>query len=335
MAARKKSGEGVVRRALLTMGISLLVVAGGSGTASAAPAYATPVTVGAKAVVTNTDGDPIRIREGAGTEYGRIAWAREGDVVSVLDGPVSGDGIDWFKIRAASATGWMMAQFLRGAEPATSAPAASASGPAAAPAAARLTGQVRVANTDGDRLRVRSAPNTGGGVIGYLSPDATGTVEDGPVTDSAGIVWYRISAGGLRGWCMAVYLAQAQEEASRTTAAPASAPARAEPAGPTAAANTSARPTHAQLRQWMEEARALHPYPDSVDKMWRVMMCESSGNPNAVGAGRYYGLFQYLPGTWGGSWNPYRSESIFDAHAQIFATARAWSIGMQGHWSCY
>jgi hypothetical protein len=85
----------------------------------------------------------------------------------------------------------------------------------------------------------------------------------------------------------------------------------------------------------MEEARALHPYPDSTDKMWRVMMCESSGNPNAVGAGRYVGLFQYLPGTWAGSWNPYRNNSIWDAKSQIFATARAWSIGMQGHWSCY
>jgi hypothetical protein len=189
---------------------------------------------------------------------------------------------------------------------------------------------VRVANTDGDRLRVRSAPNTGGGVIGYLNPGAAGTVEEGPVTDSAGIVWYRVSAGGLRGWCMAVYLAQA--DAPQAVAVPASAPAQPEPP---ANSGASARPTHEQLRQWMEEARALHPYPESVDKMWRVMMCESSGNPSAVGAGKHFGLFQYLPATWAGRWNPYRNESIWDARAQIFATARAWSIGMQNHWSCY
>jgi uncharacterized protein YgiM (DUF1202 family) len=331
--AREKRGKGKhgVRRALVTMGISLLVAAGGFGTASAAPAYAIPVTVGGKAVVTNTGGDPIRVREGAGTAYERIAWAREGDIVGVLAGPVSGDGIDWFKIRGDAATGWMMAQYLRGAD-ASPAPAAPASAPAAAPAAARLSGLVRVANTDGDRLRVRSAPNTGGTVIGYLNPGSTGSVEEGPVTDGAGIVWYRVSAGDLRGWCMAQYLAQAQGDAPRTTTAPASAPAQAQPA---AAAGASTRPTQVQLRQWMEEARALHPYPESVDKMWRVMMCESGGNPNAVGSGRYYGLFQYLPGTWGGSWNPYRNESIWDARSQIFATARAWSIGMQNHWSCY
>jgi hypothetical protein len=134
---------------------------------------------------------------------------------------------------------------------------------------------------------------------------------------------------------MAVYLspiespgetAPAQSEPAR------SAPPQAEPASTTSA---STRPTYEQLRVWIEEARTLHPYPDSTDKMWRVMMCESSGNPNAVGAGIYHGLFQYLPGTWAGGWNPYRNNSIWDARSQVFATARAWSLGMQRHWSCY
>jgi hypothetical protein len=94
--------------------------------------------------------------------------------------------------------------------------------------------------------------------------------------------------------------------------------------------------TLARYRAWMVEARAMYPYPQSVDKMYRVMMCESSGNPRAVGGGgAWLGLFQYAPGTWRGSWNPYRNQSIWDARAQIFATAKAWSIGMQSHWSCY
>jgi hypothetical protein len=91
-----------------------------------------------------------------------------------------------------------------------------------------------------------------------------------------------------------------------------------------------------QYRAWMVEAKAMYPYPQSVDKMYRVMICESSGNPRAVGAGGlYYGLFQYYTPTWRGSWNPYRNQSIYDAKAQIFATAKAWSIGMQRHWGCY
>ena len=92
----------------------------------------------------------------------------------------------------------------------------------------------------------------------------------------------------------------------------------------------------ALYRTWMVQARALYPYPQSIDKMYRVMMCESGGNPKASGGrGAWLGLFQYAPGTWRGSWNPYRKNSIYDAKSQIFATAKAWSIGMQSHWSCY
>jgi len=103
---------------------------------------------------------------------------------------------------------------------------------------------------------------------------------------------------------------------------------------PTAQAATSQ--DLAQYRTWMVEARKLYPYPQSVDKMYRVMICESGGNPRASGGrGAWLGLFQYAPGTWRGAWNSYRNAGIWDAKSQIFATAKAWSLGMQSHWSCY
>lgn len=92
--------------------------------------------------------------------------------------------------------------------------------------------------------------------------------------------------------------------------------------------------TFATYQVWMEEARALHPYPEPVEAMWAVMLCESSGNATAVGAG-HHGLFQYSPETWGGSWNPYRDQPILDPRAQIFATAKAWQDGYQSWWGCY
>ncbi len=92
----------------------------------------------------------------------------------------------------------------------------------------------------------------------------------------------------------------------------------------------------AQYRQWIDEARAKYPYPQSADKMYRTMLCESGGNPSVSSpGGTYHGLFQYATSTWRGSWNPYRNSSQWDARSQIFATAKAWSIGMQGQWSCY
>jgi Transglycosylase SLT domain len=103
------------------------------------------------------------------------------------------------------------------------------------------------------------------------------------------------------------------------------------------AAGTAATSSQlAQYKQWMAAAKKMYPYPQTLDKMYRVMMCESSGNPNAVSpSGTYVGLYQYARSTWRGSWNPYRNNSIWDAKSQIYATAKAWSIGMQSAWSCY
>ncbi|MEO1538646.1 MAG: hypothetical protein AAFR73_13050 [Pseudomonadota bacterium] len=92
----------------------------------------------------------------------------------------------------------------------------------------------------------------------------------------------------------------------------------------------------AQYRTWISEARGAHPYPESEDRMYAVMMCESGGNAEIVNpAGPYIGLFQYVAGTWNGDWNDYRNDGITNPRAQIFATAQAWSIGMQSHWGCY
>ena len=93
---------------------------------------------------------------------------------------------------------------------------------------------------------------------------------------------------------------------------------------------------HAQYRAWIAEARAKHPYADSQERMFKVMMCESRGNASIVNpAGPYTGLFQYSTATWNGAWNTYRTEGIKDARAQIFATALAWQRGMQRQWGCY
>ena len=66
--------------------------------------------------------------------------------------------------------------------------------------------------------------------------------------------------------------------------------------------------------------------------MYRLMMIESGGSASVVGPGGYYGLFQYAPSTWKGSWNPWRSSSIADGAAQIKATALALRQGYGHSW---
>lgn len=115
------------------------------------------------------------------------------------------------------------------------------------------------------------------------------------------------------------------------------APPAAQPAPPPPAPTQPLDPTASALaayRAWMEEARAVHLYAEPVEKMWAVMLCESSGNA-AIVAGLHHGLFQYSAATWGGAWNPYRDQPILDPRAQIFATAKAWQDGHQSWWGCY
>ncbi|MCX6362763.1 MAG: hypothetical protein NTW58_01055 [Actinobacteria bacterium] len=70
----------------------------------------------------------------------------------------------------------------------------------------------------------------------------------------------------------------------------------------------------------------------SARGMYRLMTIESGGYASIVGPGGYYGLFQYAPTTWKGSWNPYRSASITDGAAQIRATALALKMGYGHAW---
>ena len=84
--------------------------------------------------------------------------------------------------------------------------------------------------------------------------------------------------------------------------------------------------------EWLPLIRiAAARYRVSADGLYRLMQLESGGNRYA---GRTYkGLFQYYPGTWRGSWNPWRGNSIYDGWSQIRATAYAIHRGMgPGHW---
>jgi hypothetical protein len=68
-----------------------------------------------------------------------------------------------------------------------------------------------------------------------------------------------------------------------------------------------------------------------AEGLYRLMLAESGGSA-AASNGVDDGLFQYAPGTWKGSWNPWRSASIFDGGAQIRATALAIHLGYGPSW---
>jgi hypothetical protein len=77
---------------------------------------------------------------------------------------------------------------------------------------------------------------------------------------------------------------------------------------------------------------AANQYGQSPDAMIRVARCESGLNPNAVGGGQYYGLFQFVPSTFAKT--PYGDQNIFDPSANAGAAAWMWSQGNKSAWSC-
>jgi soluble lytic murein transglycosylase-like protein len=78
--------------------------------------------------------------------------------------------------------------------------------------------------------------------------------------------------------------------------------------------------------------------PEDVNRAMRVMACESSGNPNAVGRVGEVGLFQHHPRYWiersarygWAGWSAYSPDAnIAVAAAIIYYDARSWA-----HWTC-
>lgn len=78
------------------------------------PTATTPVisgvlTVGGVAIVQTTEGDMLNIRSGPGTSFSRIAQVAPGARVTLLEGPRSGDGFVWWRIRLPEGLeGWVV-----------------------------------------------------------------------------------------------------------------------------------------------------------------------------------------------------------------------------------
>jgi len=88
----------------------------------------------------------------------------------------------------------------------------------------------------------------------------------------------------------------------------------------------------ARFGEWGPDlVAAAEAYGQDPAALYRVMICESGGDPNADN-GVCKGLFQFNPGTWAGT--PFGGQSIYDGHAQVQAAAWMWSQGRKGEWTC-
>jgi|GEM_PF-962103 len=69
--------------------------------------YPMTLIVGGHATVHTTEGDVLRVRSGAGTSFAVVFQLPNGALVTLLEGPVSAGGYNWWRIQAADGqTGW-------------------------------------------------------------------------------------------------------------------------------------------------------------------------------------------------------------------------------------
>ncbi|MBF6614374.1 MAG: SH3 domain-containing protein, partial [Chloroflexi bacterium] len=134
-----------------TLSLAFLV----AGTIATTPSTfaASPMSAGGKALVTNTGGDNIRVRQSAGTDSKQVAEAHEGETVTVLSGPSKdSNGNIWYKVQAPLGAGWIISDFLQeqGGASTQGTQAASPAKATTGGSVAKLSGTARVANTDGD-----------------------------------------------------------------------------------------------------------------------------------------------------------------------------------------
>jgi uncharacterized protein YgiM (DUF1202 family) len=158
-------------------------------TYSAASSTSTGLTVGGGYVV-NTDA--LNLRSDASISATVDAVLATGDSVTILAGPTTADGYDWYQVSTTAGTGYVDGEYLAAT---TTLSAATASG--------FSTGDNVLVSSDNVHLRADASLSATIDAVLYTG-DA-GTIVSGPVS-ADGYVWYEISTSLGTGWVDAEWL---------------------------------------------------------------------------------------------------------------------------------
>lgn len=167
------------------------------------PAAADP---GDTAVVVNTAGDGLNLRDGPSTSAAVIGGMPEGATVDVLSADIYDDsGQAWLNVSYAGMTGYGASDYLSlssgGDPPPGGDPDPVPTGGVTIDAWATVTG------TGGDGVNVREGPGTDSTVLAGAGEGAAVWVLDGPSVDWEGGAWYLVDVDGTVGWVNGLYLA--------------------------------------------------------------------------------------------------------------------------------
>jgi len=166
---------------------------------------------GGQATIRTTEGDSLNVRSGSGTGFAIIFKAAPGTLVDLLEGPVSANGYQWWRIRLPSGQeGWAVESAANEVTlvPGTSGSSTSDSNQTANPSVSSglAIGDSAYVSLSGrvDALRLRNQPSTSGGVV-QLMPNSTPVTVIGGPTSADGFTWWQLrAADGSVGWAAEV-----------------------------------------------------------------------------------------------------------------------------------
>ncbi len=136
---------------------------------------------------------PVNLRNAAGTGATVLAVLPTGTTGSVLAGPTSANGYDWYQIQVTGGqAGWVADAFI----------ALDDNGPVIAPGQFPISSYVFV---NVPSLNQRSIASTDGAVLQTLSEGSVAQILSAPVSAN-GYTWYQVSAGGTIGYVAGEFL---------------------------------------------------------------------------------------------------------------------------------
>ncbi|MDP9370764.1 MAG: SH3 domain-containing protein, partial [Chloroflexota bacterium] len=147
------------------------------------------------------DADSLSLRSAPSTTAGLIATLPYGTTGVVVDGPQSGEGVNWYQIQTSLGTGWASADFLVLAPPDP-------------PPGGDFGFGDNVVTTQS--VNLRSSPSTSAAVITTLASGAQASIVDGPRA-AGGYDWYLVRTASYGdGWLISAYLRLADTNTTPT-----------------------------------------------------------------------------------------------------------------------
>jgi uncharacterized protein YraI len=146
----------------------------------------------------------VNMRSGPGTNNGVITVLATNAMGTVLQGPISATGYQWYQLNTgASGIGWVAGDFLAQVSPASVTPSRTPTRtPTTVPSGFPAGSTVRTT----DALNMRSGPGTEFTVLHLLATGTACTVLAGP-TAADGYQWYEVNCGANRiGWVAGEFL---------------------------------------------------------------------------------------------------------------------------------